>query len=76
MTRVGMVEPVRVEDEFWRRGLATAMVTAGIERLVAQGAERVKIGFATDAAAAMYLGLGFRPTSIDTTYDRSPGVID
>ena len=76
VTRVGLVEPVRVEDEFQRRGLATAMVTAGIDRLVAKGAERVKIGFGTEAAAAVYLGLGFRQTSIDTTYERSPGVID
>ncbi len=75
-TAVGLVEPVRVEDEFQRRGLATAMVTVGIDRLVAKGAERVKIGFGTEAAAAVYLGLGFRQTSIDTTYERSPKVVD
>ena len=75
-TSVGLVEPVRVKDDFQRRGLATTMLTHGIDRLVAKGATRVKIGFGTDAAAAVYLGLGFRQASSDTEYVRSPGVID
>src|SRR5690606_15352651 len=29
ITRVGLVEPVRIEDEFQRRGLARAMLSAG-----------------------------------------------
>ncbi|MDO9455970.1 N-acetyltransferase [Nocardioides sp.] len=68
VTRVGLVEPVRVEDEFQRRGLAGAMLTAGIDRLVSRGAERVKIGYGTDAARAVYEGVGFRTTSTDTWY--------
>ena len=67
-TKVGLVEPVRVEDEFQRRGLASAMLTAGIDRLVARGAERVKISYGSQAAAGTYQGVGFRPTSTATWY--------
>lgn len=67
-TRVGLVEPVRVEDEFQRRGLARAMLTAGIDRLFALGAERVKVSYETEAAGALYQGIGFRPSSATTWY--------
>jgi GNAT superfamily N-acetyltransferase len=67
-TKVGLVEPVRVEDEFQRKGLARAMLTAGIDRLITRGAQRVKVSYETDAAAALYLGLGFRQTSTATWY--------
>jgi GNAT superfamily N-acetyltransferase len=73
-TKVGLVEPVRVEDEFQRRGLASAMLTAGIDRLVARGAERVKISYGSEAAARTYQGVGFRPTSQATWYRWSPAV--
>ena len=69
-TQVGLVEPVRVEDEFQRQGLARAMLYAGIDRLVARGAQRVKISYESDAAAALYQGVGFRPTSGATWYRR------
>jgi GNAT superfamily N-acetyltransferase len=70
VTKVGLVEPVRVEDEYHRRGLATAMLTAGIDRLAARGAQRVKVGFMSEVAATLYQGIGFRKTSSDTTYER------
>jgi GNAT superfamily N-acetyltransferase len=70
-TKVGLVEPVRVEDEFQRHGLARAMLSAGIDRLVARGARRVKVSYETDAAAALYQGLGFRRTSTATWYRAS-----
>jgi len=65
---VGLVEPVRVEDEFQRQGLARAMLSAGLDRLVSQGARRLKISYETDAAGGLYLGLGFRQTSTSTWY--------
>jgi ribosomal protein S18 acetylase RimI-like enzyme len=68
-TKVGLVEPVRVEDEYQRRGLGRAMLTAGIDRLTKKGAQRVKISYATDAAAALYEGVGFNPTSTATWYE-------
>ncbi len=67
-TQVRLVEPVRVEDEFQRQGLARAMLSAGIDRLVTRGAERVKISFESDAAGALYRSVGFRPISTATWY--------
>lgn len=69
VTKVGLVEPVRVEDDYARRGLATAMLTAGIDRLAQRGARRIKIGFGSDRAAALYQGIGFRPASTDAWYE-------
>jgi predicted N-acetyltransferase YhbS len=68
VTKVGMLEPMRVEDEYQRRGLARAMLTAGLDRLAARGALRLKVGYATDAARALYVGAGFRVTSTNTAY--------
>lgn len=71
VTKVGLVEPVRVEDEYHRRGLARAMLTTGIERLAARGARRLKIGFESAPAAALYEGLGFQLTTTVTSYGGS-----
>lgn len=68
VTRVGYVEPMRVEDEFQRLGLATAMLTEGLERLASRGAERLKILHDSEAAAAVYQGVGFRTAATVTTY--------
>jgi GNAT superfamily N-acetyltransferase len=70
-TKVGLVEPVRVEDEFQRHGLASAMLTAGIDRLVARGARRIKVSYGSEAAARTYQGVGFQPTSRATWYRSS-----
>jgi ribosomal protein S18 acetylase RimI-like enzyme len=70
VTRVGLVEPMRVEDMYQRRGLARAMLTAGLDRLAKRGARRLKVGYATDAARALYVGAGFRVTTTTTTYSR------
>jgi predicted N-acetyltransferase YhbS len=71
VTEVGLVEPMRVEDEYQRRGLARAMLTVGVDRLARRGANRIKVGYATDAARALYLGTGFRVTSTSTSYSWS-----
>jgi GNAT superfamily N-acetyltransferase len=68
VTRVGLVEPMRVEDEYQRRGLARAMLTAGLDRLAARGARRLKVSYATAAARSLYVGAGFRVTSTSTVY--------
>jgi ribosomal protein S18 acetylase RimI-like enzyme len=68
VTEVGLVEPMRVEDAYQRRGLARAMLTEGIERLASRGARRLKVGYATSAARALYIGVGFRVTATDRTY--------
>ncbi|MBA2773938.1 MAG: GNAT family N-acetyltransferase [Nocardioidaceae bacterium] len=76
VTKVGLVEPVRVEDEHQRRGLGRAMLTAGIDPLALRGAQRVKIGFGTEAAAGLYQGVGFQPTTTDTWYEGRDGAPD
>ncbi len=68
VTRVGLLEPMRVNDEYQRRGLARAMLTAGLDRLAQRGATRLKVGYSTDIAGALYTGSGFRRTSTTTWY--------
>jgi predicted N-acetyltransferase YhbS len=67
-TRVGLLEPMRVEDEYQRRGLARMLLTNGLDRLARKGARRLKVGFQTDAARALYLGAGFVQTSVDRQF--------
>lgn len=68
VTKVGLLEPMRVNDAFQRRGLARAMIAEGLERLAARGAERMKVAFVTDAARALYTGCGFRLESTGTWF--------
>jgi GNAT superfamily N-acetyltransferase len=68
VTQVGMLEPMRVEDEYQRRGLARAMLTAGLDRLAERGARRLKVSYSTAAARSLYVGAGFRVTSTSTSY--------
>jgi ribosomal protein S18 acetylase RimI-like enzyme len=73
VTKVGLVEPMRVEDAYQRRGLARAMLTEGLDRLADRGARRLKVGYGTDAARSLYVGAGFRVTSTSTSYARRRG---
>ena len=69
-TEVGLVEPMRVEDAYQRRGLARALLTTGLDRLAQRGARRLKVGYATDVARRLYVGAGFRVTSTSRSYRR------
>jgi predicted N-acetyltransferase YhbS len=60
VTGVGMLEPMRTEDAYQRRGLARVLLSTGLNRLVARGADRLKVAFVTDAARDLYVGAGFR----------------
>jgi ribosomal protein S18 acetylase RimI-like enzyme len=71
VTKVGMVEPMRVHDAYQRRGLARALLTAGLDRLATRGARRLKVGFSTDVARGLYIRAGFRVTSTSRSYRRS-----
>jgi predicted N-acetyltransferase YhbS len=64
-TLVGLLEPMRVDDAYQRRGLARMLLTNGLDRLALKGARRLKVGFETDAARNVYLGAGFVQTSVD-----------
>lgn len=59
VTGIGMLEPMRVADEHQRRGLATALLTEGFDRVSRRGATRLKVGFDGPAGEALYLGAGF-----------------
>jgi GNAT superfamily N-acetyltransferase len=71
-TLVGLLEPMRVEDRFQRRGVARMLLAHGLDRLARKGARRLKVGFETDAARSLYLGAGFVQTSIDRLLIRQP----
>lgn len=73
VTKVGVVEPMRVEDAYQRRGLARAVLSAGLERLAQKGATRVKVMFATGPAHDLYTGVGFEVTATDQVYVRNSG---
>lgn len=68
VTKVGLVEPVRVMDAFQRQGLAAAMVSQGLQRLKAKGAERFKVSWESEAAGALYMKLGFQLESTTGWY--------
>ena len=67
-TGVGTVEPVRVEDDHSGRGVATAMVGAGLDRLEAAGARRLQIGWEAEEAHRLYRGLGLDDEVAQVTY--------
>jgi GNAT superfamily N-acetyltransferase len=71
VTRVGLVEPMRVEDAWQRRGLGRALLTEGLSRLVERGATRLKVGWGSPPGRGLYLGAGFIETSTETTYARA-----
>jgi GNAT superfamily N-acetyltransferase len=70
VTGVGLVEPMRTEDQFQGKGLARHVLTAGLNRLAAVGCRQLKVSYmaGNDAARRLYLGAGFRPASADRTY--------
>lgn len=70
VTGVGMVEPMRTEDRYQRRGLARAVLAAGLERLAARGAMRLKIGYEHEVARHLYETSGFRTTLTTRMYAR------
>jgi predicted N-acetyltransferase YhbS len=69
-TLIGLLEPMRVADEYQRRGLARMLLTNGLDRLARKGARRLKVGFTTDPARHLYLGAGFVQTSVDRLLTR------
>jgi GNAT superfamily N-acetyltransferase len=64
-TLVGLIEPMRVEDAYKRRGLARVLLTNGLDRLGHKGARRLKVGFGTDPARNLYVSANFVQISVD-----------
>lgn len=74
-TGVGLVEPMRTEEMYWRRGLARHVLTVGLDRLASLGATRAKVSYesANPAAKHLYLGSGFQGRSSSRGYRRRRG---
>jgi predicted N-acetyltransferase YhbS len=68
VTGVGLVEPVRVEDEHTGRGIGYAMISAGLDRLARAGATTLKISWESERAGKLYTRLGFANEDTFTTY--------
>lgn len=64
VTRVGLVEPMRTEDQHQRRGIARHILTSGLARLAAAGCTRLKVSSDID----LYLGAGFKPAIAAAIY--------
>jgi GNAT superfamily N-acetyltransferase len=74
VTRVGLLEPMRIEASHQGRGLSKALIAEGLDRLAAAGCTRLKVSFEpmNEPAARLYLGAGFRPRSIGRIWTREP----
>jgi predicted N-acetyltransferase YhbS len=62
VTGVGLVEPMRTEDAFQRRGIASHVLAAGLELLAQLGCQRLKVS----NDIPLYLRAGFRPNASAT----------
>jgi RimJ/RimL family protein N-acetyltransferase len=73
VTGVGLVEPMRTEEEYQGLGLARCVLTAGIDRLSRLGATRLKISYehGNDAASHLYLSTGFVAASESRVHVRN-----
>lgn len=71
--RVGLFEPVRTKEPFQRRGIGRALLTEGIRRMMAGGAELIKVLRERDnvAAGGLYASVGFEEGIRDLFYVRS-----
>jgi len=65
VSRTGLVEPMRTQDDHQRRGLARHVLTAGVDLLARAGAARIKICFepGNPASSHLYVSVGFEPTA-------------
>src|SRR5215207_373267 len=61
-TGVGLVEPMRVEDEHSGRGVAAGLLRAGLDRLAEKGCRRLNVSHdtANEPARRLYHRAGFR----------------
>jgi predicted N-acetyltransferase YhbS len=57
VTRVGLVEPMRTEEEFERQGIASHVLAGGLDLLARRGCDRLKVS----NDIPLYLRAGFRP---------------
>jgi GNAT superfamily N-acetyltransferase len=72
VTRVGLLEPMRIEDAYKGRGLSKALIAAGMERLAAAGCTRLKVSWqvANEPAVRLYTGAGYRAQDTSRSWKR------
>lgn len=72
VTGVGLVEPMRAEEDYQRRGLARHVLATGLDRLASLGCTRLKVSYEPGNIAArnLYLNAGFQPESTSRLYTR------
>ncbi|HEY7968776.1 MAG TPA: GNAT family N-acetyltransferase [Candidatus Limnocylindrales bacterium] len=65
VTRVGLLEPMRIEASHQGRGLSKVLIAEGMDRLARAGCTRLKVTFDSGnaPAARLYAGAGYRPRS-------------
>jgi len=70
VTSTGVVEPMRVNDDHQRRGLARHLLTSGIDLLSGVGASRVSIAYEPDnpASGDLYRSVGFEDVQRNDLY--------
>jgi predicted N-acetyltransferase YhbS len=78
VTKVGLVEPMRVEEAHGGRGLAGTLLREGLDRLAARGCARLKIchEVSNPVAGSVYSGAGFATQSRIPMYCRPPLTTD
>jgi GNAT superfamily N-acetyltransferase len=74
VTGVGLVEPMRTEDEFQGLGLGRHVLTAGLDLLAARGSSTLKVSHkaGNEPARRLYYGAGFRPEIGSRIYELAP----
>jgi hypothetical protein len=71
VTRVGLVEPMRTEEPYEHRGIASHVLAVGLDLLSAKGCTRLKVS----SAGGLYVRAGFTPgPSASTLYRSGVGV--
>jgi predicted N-acetyltransferase YhbS len=73
VTRVGLLEPMRIEASHQGRGLSKVLIAEGLDRLARAGCTRLKVTFDphNTAAARLYAGAGYRPRSAEHSWTRA-----
>jgi predicted N-acetyltransferase YhbS len=66
VTKVGLVEPMRTEDQFQHQGVARHMLAVGLDRLASSGCTRLKVS----SDIGLYLSAWFQRTSPSVTLSR------
>ena len=61
VTHIGLIEPMRTADPFQRMGLATGLISEGIQRLREAGASIIKVSYEETNEAAAWCACRISP---------------